>query len=135
LVGMLAYWLEGGAVPRWHSSAPISGSQSYLFGLLSMPSDSFATALRYGLYFGGILAAGRWWRIAAPDRRERFSMYPVITMGFCAAVLLFLWPWDVASASGGFVPLVLSVIAVQSASPWQPVMTVPAAKKLRLRTA
>jgi serine/threonine protein kinase len=135
LVGMLAYWLEGGAMPRWHTSSSSPGAQPYLFGWVEMPPDSFAVALRYGLYFGGILAAGRWWRIAARDRKERFSLYPVVAMGFCAAVLLFLWPWEVASASSGFVPLVLGVIAVQSASPWQPVVEVRPAKRLRLRTA
>ena len=134
LVGGFAYWLDGGAMPRWSSSTPMMGSHSYFFGYVAMPPESFATGMRYMLYFGGILAVGRWWKIAARDRRERFGIFPVMAMGFWAAVLLFLWPWDAASPSAAFVPLLLGVIAVQTASPWHPVLTVPAARKMRLRS-
>lgn len=114
-VGGLAFWLDGWTTP--HNSH----------------DDTFPTAVRYLLYFGGVLAAGRWWKATARDRKERFSLFPVVAAGFWSAVLLFLWPWEAGGAAGGIVPLVVASIAVQAVSPWTPPVPAVQPKKLRLR--
>jgi hypothetical protein len=114
-VGALAFWLDG-----WTGPA-------------TAHDDVFPTAVRYLLYFGGVMAAGRWWRATARDRKERFSLFPVVAAGFWSAVLLFLWPWASGGASNGVVPLVLAAIAVQAVSPWSPPVATNQPKKLRLR--
>jgi hypothetical protein len=115
LVGAIAFWLDGWTIPQ------------------TSHSDSFPTAVRYLLYFGGVMAAGRWWRASARDRKERFSLFPVVAAGFWSAVLLFLWPWESGSAAGGIIPVVVAVIAVQAVSPWTPPVATNQPKKLRLR--
>ncbi|MCU0704854.1 MAG: serine/threonine protein kinase [Fimbriiglobus sp.] len=123
-VGVLAYWLGGWEPLR---AGADGGSASSLDpGLFSV------------LYFGGVLAAGRWWRATARDRKERFGLFPVLAAAFWASVLLvlkFFWPENTGSAADGIVPAVLAVIAVQAVSPWTPPTPVSGPKKLRLRGA
>jgi hypothetical protein len=114
-VGVIGFWLDGWTVPQ------------------TSHSDSFPTAVRYLLYFGGVMAAGRWWRATARDRKERFSLFPVVAAGFWSSVLLFLWPWESGTAAGGIIPIVVAVIAAQAVSPWTPPAVAIQPKKLRLR--
>jgi hypothetical protein len=122
-VGGLAYWLGGWEPFR---AAAEGAPQSLDPGLFSV------------LYFGGVLTAGRWWKAAARDRKERFSLFPVLAAGFWGTALLvlkFFWPENTGSPADGLVPVVLSVIAVQAVSPWTPAQTAAQPKKLRLRGA
>jgi eukaryotic-like serine/threonine-protein kinase len=89
--------------------------------------------VRYVLYFGGVLAAGRWWRATARDRKERFSLFPVFAGLFWSSLLLFLWPWQTGTAAGGIIPVVVAVVAAQAVSPWTPPVAASQPKKLRLR--
>jgi hypothetical protein len=119
MVGGLAYWLDG-RVPFQPAGGAIDP------GLFAV------------LYFGGVLAAGRWWRAVARDRKERFSLFPVFAAGFWGTVLLvlkFFWPENTGSVAEGLVPVVLTMIAVQAVSPWTPPAPVNQPKKLRLRGA
>ena len=123
LVGVLAYWLGG-----WE---PIRQ------GADGVP-QSLDPGLFTVLYFAGVLVAGRWWKAAARDRKERFSLFPVLAAGFWATVMLvfkFFWPENTGSPADGIVPVVLAIIAVQAVSPWTPPSAAPQSKKLRLRGA
>jgi serine/threonine protein kinase len=134
LAGAFAFWLDGWTMPRMTDFGAGIASETYLFGLIHLPQDTFATALRYLLYFGGVFTAGRWWKMAARDRKERFGLFPVVASGFWASVLLFLWPWQSGSATAGIMPIVLCAIAVQAVSPWTPPPPSPP-KKLKYRAA
>lgn len=135
MIGTLAFWLDGWTMPRPSGAQFPSGADSFVFGAITMPSDAFSTGVRYLLYFGGVLAAGRWWKSVARDRRERFSLFPLLAAGFWSGALLFLWPWEAGSPAMGIVPIVISIVAVQAVSPWTPTARVMAAKKLRLGRA
>ena len=132
LVGAFAFWLDGWTMPRAAGVQTVTSADAYLFGTVTMPADSFSTGIRYLLYFGGVLAAGRWWRAAARDRKERFSLFPLLAAGFWSAALLFLWPWEAGSPAAGIVPIVIAICAVQAVGPWTPTAKVLPAKKLRL---
>ncbi len=133
LVGAVAYWADG-----WPSPALASDDGSIrgnLLGLFHLPQGSGSVAVGYLLYFGGVLAAGRWWRAAARDRKERFSLFPPVAAAFWGGLLAFLWPWSAGPVwDGGLVPLMLATVAVQASCPWEP-PPAPPAKKLRFRTA
>jgi hypothetical protein len=134
LVGALAFWLDGWAVPHAPSAGAPSG-ETFLFGTVQVPPDSLSAGLKYLLYFAGVMGAGRWWKAAAKDRKDRFTLLPPIAAAFWGAVLVFLWPWQSGSpVVGGIVPLVLATVAVQAASPWSPPPP-PAPKRLRFRPA
>ena len=132
LVGAFAFWLDGWTMPRAAGAQTVTSSDAYLFGTTTMPADAFSTGIKYVLYFGGVLAAGRWWRSAARDRKERFSLFPLLAAGFWSGALLFLWPWEAGHPSMGIVPIVLSIVAVQAVGPWTATAKVLPAKKLRL---
>ncbi len=122
-VGGLAYWLGG-----WDPVHPAAG-----------PGSAIDPGLFWVLYFGGLLTAGRWWKGAARDRKERFSFFSVLTAAFWGGVLLVLklfWPnQDTGSWVEGVVMAVLASVAVQAVSPWTPATTATSPKKLRLRGA
>lgn len=132
LVGALAFWLDGWHLPR--PASPMAGSgERYVFGLLQMDTETASAAWHYLLYFGGVLTAGRWWLMAAKDRKDRLGLFPLIAMGFWGGLLIFLWPWVAGTpVAGGIVPLVIAAFAVQLASPWvEP--PPPPPRKLRWR--
>lgn len=135
LVGVLAFWLDGWVGPTLDASAEeLPTTNSYLFGWVHFPARSVPVASGYALYFACVLGAARWWRMAARDRKERFSLFPPFVAVFWGGVLSFLWPWTPsASLEFGLLPLVLGTIAVQWVSPWVPPPP-PLPKKLRWRT-
>ena len=120
LVGVLAFWLDGWNVPH----APTEGASSaetFLFGTVQVPPDSLSAGLKYLLYFAGVMGAGRWWKAAAKDRKDRFTLLPPVAAAFWGTVLMFLWPWQSGSpVVGGIVPLVLATVAVQASSAVEP---------------
>jgi hypothetical protein len=135
-VGLLTFWLDGWVGPE--IDPPIdenSTAETYLFGTVKLPPHAGPVLIKYGLYFACVLGACRWWRMAARDRKERFSLFGPIAAAFWGAVLLFLWPWDGgASPAAGIVPLVLAAVAVQWVSPWAPPPP-PAPRRLRWKAA
>ncbi|HVK19211.1 MAG TPA: serine/threonine-protein kinase [Fimbriiglobus sp.] len=134
LVGVLAFWLDGWAVPHAPSAGAPSG-ETFLFGAVQVPPDSLSAGLKYLLYFAGVMGAGRWWKATARDRKDRFTLLPPLAAAFWGTVLMFLWPWQSGSpVVGGIVPLVLATVAVQAASAWSPPPP-PAPKRLRFRPA
>ncbi len=135
MIGTLAFWLDGWTMPRSSGVHPATGAEAYIFGTVTMNPDTFSTGIQYVLYFGGVSAAGRWWRSAARDRQERFSLFPLLAAGFWSAALLFLWPWQSGSPAAGIVPIVIAIVAVQAVSPWTPSARVLPSKKLRLGRA
>jgi len=86
----------------------------------------------YLSYFGLAFFALRWWRMADPQRPQRFSLFPVLAAGFWAYVLLFLWPWP--ETPSGVIALVMTSVIVQLVSPWEEPPP-PKAKRLRLHYA
>lgn len=122
-VGGLAYWLGG-----WDPTRPAAG-----------PGSAIDPGVFWVLYFGGLLTAGRWWKSAARDRKERFGLFPVFAAAFWGSALLLLklfWPnQDVGSSLEGVVTAVLAAVAVQAVSPWTPATDAKRPKKLRLRGA
>ena len=130
VVGALAFWLDGWQLPA--PASPMAGAgDRYVLGLVEMDAETASAGWHYLLYFGGVLTAGRWWRMAAQDRKDRFGLFPLIAAGFWSGALVFLWPWAVGSpVPGGIVPLVIAAAAVQLASRWSPPPP-PAPMKLR----
>lgn len=116
VVGGLAYWLDGGKMPN-----PAAQDRPFwsILGLIDLPTDQASILIRYMLYFGGAMGASKWWKATARDRKERFSLGPVIAAGFWAVLLLFLWPLETASVANAIMPLILTAIAVQAVSPWR----------------
>lgn len=133
--GLAVFWLEGWAFPPPGSESLPTG-RGYLSGVYQVAPEVIDAAVRYLFYFGAVLGAGRWWKATARDRKERFSLFPLIAAGFWASILLFLWPWSSGSSpiTGGLVPMLMTLVAVQVASPWS-APPPPPSKKLRFRPA
>jgi hypothetical protein len=116
-VGLLAFWLDGWAVPRGGTSADSSHDVVISdWGRLS--PDTFSIGMRYLFYFGVATAATRWWSMIDRRRKERFRFLHVVIAGFWGGALLFLWPWEAASPALGVAPLVIAAVCVQVVSPW-----------------
>jgi eukaryotic-like serine/threonine-protein kinase len=116
LAGLLAFWLDG-----W--TFPTNGK-----------ALDYTVLAKYGLYFGGVLAMGRWWKAVARDRKERIGLYPLVAAAFCPLVLIFLWPpIESTNTLQAVLPMVAAVLGVQAASPWTPHVNRLASKKLKLR--
>jgi hypothetical protein len=134
LVGALSFWLDGWIGPTFDAVEDESPTaNSYLFGWMNMPPRSVPVASGYVLYFACVLGAARWWRMAAKDRKDRFSLFPPFVAAFWGGVLSFLWPWQAGTLEFGILPLILATVAVQWVAPWVPPPP-PPAKKLRWRS-
>ncbi|QEL15170.1 serine/threonine protein kinase [Limnoglobus roseus] len=134
VIGLFAFWLEGWIGPSLDSGYDESPTtNSYLFGWVNLPARSVPMVSGYALYFACVFGAARWWRMAARDRKERFSLFPPFVAAFWGLVLSFLWPWHSANVEFALIPLVLGTIAVQWVSPWV-APPPPLPKKLKWRT-
>ncbi len=130
-IGLLAFWLDGWAIPRGVSPAD-SSKDLVLWNNARVSPETFSIAMRYLFYFGLSVAACRWWSMADPRRKERFRLLPIVTSGMWAGALLFLWPWEAASPALAFAPLVIAAVCVQVTSPWNPpAVTRPVARPIR----
>ncbi|MFM8271750.1 MAG: protein kinase domain-containing protein [Gemmata sp.] len=115
-VGALAFWLDGWALPTGTANA--SGRDIVLFTSHRVSQDTFATAMKYLVYFGTTAAIFRWWVATDRRRRERVRFAPIIAAAFWGGLLLFLWPWDSTPPMVGVSVLVIATVAAQVASPW-----------------
>jgi hypothetical protein len=136
LVGVMALWLDGGSsVPftegrTWgppvlrESRHPVDEAP---LGTL-LPGSVFHAA-GYLIYFGLVFFALRLWRATERQRAARFSLFPILAVGFWALILL---PIVGEPLWRGAVALVQTAAIVQLVSPWeQP--PARAARRLRLR--
>ena len=120
---MLAFWLDGWAIPQ--SGTPADSSKDFvLWNNARISTDTFKIAMQYLFYYGLVVAACRWWAMADPKRKERFRLFPIVASGFWAGALLFLWPWGEASPALAFAPLIIAAVCVQVTSPWTPPVVV-----------
>jgi hypothetical protein len=142
-IGLEALWLDGArldAVEIWtepaRSQLPLEEAAGPVrrhpfFEALYPENRSWPAPACYLSYFGLALFAMRWWRMAEPARRQRFSLGAVFVAAFWAYILLFLLP-GTRERQIGFVVLVLAAIIIQLVSPWQrPVAARP--RRVRLR--
>jgi eukaryotic-like serine/threonine-protein kinase len=135
LVGGLVFWTEGWTLPKYAPNQPISADETTVFRVFTLPAEALSSGLRYLLYFGVLLAIVRWWKTTAINRKERFSLFPLMVAAFWSWILLFLWPMSTSTLiTGALVPMVLATVAVQVASPWAAPAT-PTPKKNKLQTA
>ena len=118
-VGALAFWLDGWAVPGGLSH-PETSRDLVIGSWARISPETLSVAMRYLFYFGVTAAACKWWAMTDRRRKERFRFLPVVGAGFWGGVLMFLWPWEVASPALGIAPLVIAAVAAQVASPWTP---------------
>jgi hypothetical protein len=114
-VGYIGYLVDSGLLVKLPSSMDIGpvASASYQSSLFA--ADGSPTLEGYLAYFGFLFPILRWWRMADPVRRTRFSLWSI---GVCAlwAFLLnmawpFLQPWGILVAA-------IIAVSVQLGSPW-----------------
>ncbi len=118
LLGLLAVWLDGWALPRGQHF-PDSRDLVLPSGQRISP-ELLTVVIRAMLYYGLVLAAVRWWRMTEPHRRERFRIGPVVETAFFAGLFLFLWVWETTPVILGLAPPVIAAIAVQLTAAWRP---------------
>jgi hypothetical protein len=133
-VGAAAFWMDGWAVPsgtaaaRSHDLVLASGHR--------LSPELLSVVVRYLFYFGLATAACRWWVATDRKRKKRVRLVPILAAAFWGLVLVFLWPWGRSTPmSVGFVPLLITAIAVQAASPWSGPIPVAIAVRPKLRAA
>ncbi len=116
-LGVLAFWLDGWALPTGTGTA--SSRDLVLWTGHRLTPEAFSIGVRYVFYFALAMAAARWWVATDRDRRERVRVFPVAAATFWATVFLFLWPWESSAAVAGVAPLVIAAIAAQVVGPWR----------------
>jgi hypothetical protein len=115
-IGVLAFWLDGWAVPKGTGSA--SSRDLILATGHRFSPDTISNGLRYLFYFGLTAGACRWWLATDRRRRERVRVFPVLEAGFWGAVFMFLWPIESTPTMLVIAPVMIAAVAVQAASPW-----------------
>ena len=134
LVGLAAFWLDGWSLnfssPETMWSPP--GQHPVPFPVFG-DRVGIPMVAGYLSYFGLAFFAVRWWKLADRQRPHRFSLAPLLAVGFWAFVLLVIWPWP-QSPLEGTLPLILAAGIVQLVSPWEQPPP-PTAKRMRLRYA
>ena len=132
-VGAVAFWLDGWPMPSLVSDpSSVPTDELFILGQVQMSKASATIGMQYLIYFATVMGIGRWWRAVARDRKERFSMLPLLAAAFWGFVFSFVWPWSSGSVWLGVVPLILATVTVQLVSPWSPPPP-PAPRKLRYR--
>jgi hypothetical protein len=134
-IGLAGLWLDGWSWNAFtaedgHAPIPLLARAHLAIG----EGEGLVVAAGYLSYFGLGLFAVRWWRLSNRLRSHRFSLGPILSVGFWALVLLMVWPWAQVPSPYGAVALVLSSVIVQLVSPWEPPPP-PAVKRMRLRYA
>jgi hypothetical protein len=125
-VGLFCFWLDGQHMPEFDPSGEETAkAETFLFGAVRLAPGTLSVLAGYALYFAATLGLVRWWHTAARDRKEKFSIWPLVVALIFGCLFQFLWPAPQAgSAVGrngmvfGVVPLVVAAAAVQIVSPW-----------------
>jgi len=128
LIGGAALWLNG-YLPR---TMPVEISQSLAqtpHVEAAMPTGNLMQVASYLCYFGVIFFAVRWWKMAAPRRQSRFSLFPILATGFWSLILLLIFPMNMSTAIG----LIASAVIVQLVSPWDGPIVQVSRKKAKPR--
>jgi hypothetical protein len=115
-VGLLAFWLDGWALPTGSGTA--SSRDLVLWSGHRLSPEGFSIGVRYLFYFGLATAACRWWLATDRNRKERVRAFPVGAAVFWAVLFAFLWPWEASSFLAGLAPLSIAAVASQVVSPW-----------------
>jgi hypothetical protein len=115
LVGALAFWLDGWALPTGTANA---SSRDLVVLQHRITPAAFSIGLQYLLYFGLSVGIPRWWKATDRKRRERVRFVPLIATAFWGTVFLFLWPGESKPIMLGVSVLVIAAVAAQVASPW-----------------
>ncbi len=115
-LGVLAFWLDGWALPSNHTNA--RSQDLVLITNHRLTPETFSIAVRYLFYFGLTVALCRWWKMTDRRRKERVRFFPLLAAGFWGVVFLFLWPSESAPMLLGVSVLVIASVAAQAASPW-----------------
>jgi hypothetical protein len=131
-VGYFVHWLDGW--PGFAATSPDPDRvENYFFDAVQVAPGTLPVLAQYMLYFTATVGLIGWWKIAAKNRKESFSVFPIITAGLWGGMLGFLWPRQEAAAlQFGVVPLMLAAGAVQWVSPWTPPPP-PMPRRLRWR--
>jgi hypothetical protein len=135
LVGVLAYWLDGGAV-HWLPPFTPAASAGEFTGSAPVPGQAISGLggeAAYLSYYALAFFVLRWWRMADRRRVARFSFAPLLAATIWGLALTLVGPGQAVWGTS-VVVLVLTSAVVQMVSPWdQP--PPPAAKRVRLRYA
>lgn len=138
-LGVLAVWLEGYAMTPTPGEIDALAAHSRpstrhpFFGALYADNRWLSVLVGHVAYYGLMLAALRWWRLADVRRSSRFAVEHVLACAFWAFVLLFLLP-TADERRIGFSTFVLAAVVTQVACPRREPDPAPS-KRLRLRTA
>ncbi len=132
-IGALVYWMDGWPTPRLTGGEPSGPVESYLFGLLHLPTGTFGVETGYLLYFALALMGPRWWRATATNRDGRFALQPPVEAAAWGTVLLVAWPWSAGSPWHALAALALAAATIQLVSPWVPTVAALPPRKKRLK--
>ena len=141
IVGYVVFWLNGWLHPEllMHDEATPTGFQQSWGGTLRMEEGALDIAVNYMLFFALALGLPRWWQAVERQRREHFTLYPLIAAGACGFFLLGIWfirvpyyPVEPATFSIIFT-LCGAAAVVQIVSPW--VRPAPVRSRFRRRLA
>lgn len=117
VVGGFAFWLDGWTAPK--GGAAVETGRDLMIGSWARVSpELFSTVTRYALYYGLAVAVCPWWGMTDRRRKERFKFGRVVLAGVAGGMMLFLWPWEYASAALGLAPIVIAAVTAQVVSPW-----------------
>jgi hypothetical protein len=129
-VGVGALWLDGwmprSLPPDFTALVEKAPTRATFLGL----EDATLQLVMYLTYFGVVLFAVRWWKMAGPRRKFRFSLFPLLAVGFWSLILLLVWK----PMMGAALVLIAASLVVQLVSPWEG-PSVPVARKIRPRWA
>jgi serine/threonine protein kinase len=144
-VAILALWVEGYELPMpwtagpldvlrpWHGNPETKEAlrHSWAGRLYSSENTSMPILACYLSYFGLMFLVLRWWKTTETNRPKRFSLKPLIAVGFWAYLLLFLLP-SAHHRELAFVSLVMASVVCQVTCPWKEKSPVRTKKKMRL---
>jgi serine/threonine protein kinase len=138
VVALLALWLDGydrlEVLQPWQGDAVTKEALRHSWlGKLFAENNSMSILACYLSYFGLMFLVLRWWKSTETHRPKRFSIKPLVAVGFWAYLLLFLLP-SVHHREIGFVSLVMASVVCQVTCPWKGKLPVRK-KKMRLATA
>jgi serine/threonine protein kinase len=138
-VAVLALWVEGYELPvPWNPSARLEVMhpwQAEIAGPERHRSWSDNTSMSilacYLSYFGLMFLMIRWWKSTETQRAKRFSLKPLLVVGFLGYLLMFLLPASY-DREIGYVSMLMTAVVCQLSSPWK---EAPPVRKKKLRLA